>query len=172
MVAASVAAAAFALGGTNLAWLLVGCAGCLVRLWCNMLDGMVAIEGGTSSREGEIVNELPDRISDVLIFVGVALNPTCNLHAGYAAAIAAVLVAYVGIIGQTVGAPRQFGGLMSKPWRMVVVMVAAVLTGVLESPAGISWFTLGCWIVVAGAVQTMFVRLRSIMQWLSEASGD
>lgn len=175
MAASSIAAVAFACSGTHLGMLLLGCAACVVRLWCNMLDGMVAIEGGTTSRQGEIVNELPDRISDVLIFVGVALNSTCSIHAGYASAIAALLVAYVGIIGQTVGTPRQFGGWMSKPWRMVVVMLAALLTGivgneVLISVVGqdVSWLTLGCWVVVAGAVQTVVVRLRRIMQWLAE----
>lgn len=45
---------------------------CYLRLWCNMLDGMVAITAGKASWRGEILNDLPDRISDVLIFVGAA----------------------------------------------------------------------------------------------------
>src|SRR5262245_61593284 len=51
------------------ALLLVAVALCYVRLWFNMLDGMVALAAGKASRSGEIVNELPDRISDVIIFV-------------------------------------------------------------------------------------------------------
>jgi len=34
------------------------------RLICNLLDGMVAVEGGMSSPAGPVFNELPDRISD------------------------------------------------------------------------------------------------------------
>jgi phosphatidylglycerophosphate synthase len=45
---------------------------CYARLWLNMLDGMVAIASGEASPRGEIVNDLPDRVSDVLIFGGVA----------------------------------------------------------------------------------------------------
>src|SRR5690348_13034572 len=45
---------------------------CYARLWMNMLDGMVALASGKASRRGEILNELPDRISDILIFAGVA----------------------------------------------------------------------------------------------------
>src|SRR4051812_22190911 len=45
---------------------------CYLRLWCNMLDGMVALAAGKASWRGEILNDLPDRISDVLIFAGVA----------------------------------------------------------------------------------------------------
>src|SRR3954464_7973375 len=44
----------------------------VVRLWFNMLDGMVAVAAARTTLRGEIVNDLPDRISDVIIFVGVA----------------------------------------------------------------------------------------------------
>lgn len=175
MVAAAAAALCFAVGGTHAGWLLAGCLACAVRLWCNMLDGMVAIESGKTSKLGEIVNELPDRVSDVAIFVGVAYNATCVTSAGYAAAIAALLVAYVGILGQTVGAPRQFGGVMSKPWRMVVVMIAALLTSLMplaaEGAIAAGWqspLTVGCLIVVAGAAQTITVRLLRTIRWIRE----
>ena len=42
-----------------------------VRLLANLFDGMVAVESGKASPEGEIFNEVPDRISDPLIFVGI-----------------------------------------------------------------------------------------------------
>src|SRR3989338_7245624 len=35
-----------------------------LRLLCNLMDGMLAIEGKVPSKLGEIFNELPDRISD------------------------------------------------------------------------------------------------------------
>src|SRR5262245_27709787 len=56
---------------------------CYVRLWLIMLDGMVALASGTASRTGEIANELPDRVSDVLIFVGVAHSGLCHPLGGY-----------------------------------------------------------------------------------------
>jgi phosphatidylglycerophosphate synthase len=53
-----------------LCWL--GAAGGIqLRLLANLFDGMVAVEGGLRTKSGEIFNELPDRISDVVIFVGV-----------------------------------------------------------------------------------------------------
>ena len=45
---------------------------CYLRLWFNMLDGMVALAAGKATARGEILNDLPDRISDIVIFVGVA----------------------------------------------------------------------------------------------------
>lgn len=146
---------------------------CLVRLWLNMLDGMVALESGKASPRGEILNDLPDRISDVLIFSGVAHSGLAHIILGYWAALAAVLTAYVGMMGQAVGAQREFSGCMSKPWRMVVLMIGSVLTYALM-PSGTGWprdFSVldwACVIVIAGCIQTIAVRLRRICQRLSE----
>ena len=41
-----------------------------LRLLCNMLDGMVAVEGGKREKGGELFNEVPDRVEDTLLFVG------------------------------------------------------------------------------------------------------
>jgi len=51
---------------------------CYIRLGFNMLDGMVAVAAGKASTRGEIVNDLPDRVSDVIIFVGVAHSDLMN----------------------------------------------------------------------------------------------
>ncbi len=40
-----------------------------LRLVCNLLDGMVAIEGGKKTKSGPLYNEFPDRIADSLLLV-------------------------------------------------------------------------------------------------------
>ena len=173
IVAAGAAALCF-WQSSNVPALLIPAVGfCYLRLWFNMLDGMVALASGKASRIGEIVNELPDRISDVLIFIGVAHSGLCDPLTGYWAAIFALLVAYVGILGQAVGGPRQFGGIMTKPWRMVTLHVGAWLT------LGLLWWgheqirygglTVLDWtnlVIVAGSLQTMWVRLTSMVRYL------
>ena len=78
MVAAAGAGLCFWFSSRN-AWLLiVAPLLCYVRLWMNMLDGMVALAAGKASWRGEILNDLPDRVSDVLIFVGVAHSGWCR----------------------------------------------------------------------------------------------
>src|SRR5690349_8777496 len=55
--------------------LLVWAAACMqLRLLCNLFDGMVAIEGGFKTKSGEVYNELPDRFSDIFIFLGAAYS--------------------------------------------------------------------------------------------------
>jgi CDP-diacylglycerol--glycerol-3-phosphate 3-phosphatidyltransferase len=58
-------------------WLLILAAvGIQLRLICNLIDGMVAVEGGQRTKSGEVFNDMPDRFSDLLILVpaGYALS--------------------------------------------------------------------------------------------------
>jgi phosphatidylglycerophosphate synthase len=177
IVAAAIAAFCFWKSGAHPWLLLVAPLFCYLRLWFNMLDGMVALASGKASWRGEILNDLPDRVSDVLIFVGVAHSGWMNPFLGYWAAIFALLTAYVGMFGQAVGVQREFSGVMSKPWRMVTLHVGAWLALACywwndgSSPLGkltiLDWT---CVVVVAGCLQTMAVRLRRIMAALRAKS--
>ena len=155
-------------------WLLIAApAFCYLRLWFNMLDGMVALASGKASWRGEILNDLPDRISDVLIFAGVAHSGLSSPLSGYWAAIFALLTAYVGMLGQAVGVQREFSGMMAKPWRMVVLHLGAWVTLVLIwrgdggfSLAGLTVLDWSCLIVILGCVETIWIRLVRIMRSL------
>ncbi|HEY2930378.1 MAG TPA: CDP-alcohol phosphatidyltransferase family protein [Acidobacteriota bacterium] len=147
---------------------------CYLRLWLNMLDGMVALASGTGSPAGEIVNELPDRLSDVITFAGVAHSGLCRPLGGYWSAIFALLVAYVGTLGQAVGAQREFSGVMSKPWRIVALHLGGWLTlGLLWWGSGqiiyaglsvLDWTNLS---IIFGCVETIGVRLIRIRRVLA-----
>ncbi len=160
------------------ALLLIAVVLCYVRLWLNMLDGMVALAAGKASRSGEIINELPDRISDVIIFVGVAHSGLCHPLSGYWVAIFALLVAYVGTLGQAVGVQREFSGVMAKPWRMVVLHVGSWITlgllwwgGGRMSYGGLTVLDWTHLLIIAGCVQTIGIRLRRIMTALQAKAG-
>lgn len=157
------------------ALLIAGPALCYLRLWLNMLDGMVALSADKASWRGEILNDLPDRISDVLIFVGAAYSGLNSVTGGYLTAIFALLTAYVGTLGQAVGAHREFSGIMAKPWRMVTLHIGAWMTlGLLWWGHGqiryAGWTVLD-WtylIIILGCLQTIWVRLASILRALRE----
>src|SRR5882757_6370041 len=153
-----------------------------------MLDGMVALALGKASWRGEILNDLPDRVSDILIFVGVAHSGLCHVLSGYWAALFAVLTAYVGMFGQAVGVQREFSGIMAKPWRMVTLHIGSWIalalvwlnadagrsaTGATSSTTGATLTVLDwtCLVVVIGCVQTIVVRLSRIFRALREKGG-
>src|SRR4029450_10978847 len=157
--------------------LLVAPVFCYVRLWLNMLDGMVALAARQASPRGEILNDLPDRISDVLIFAGVAHSGLASPFSGYWAAMCALLTAYVGTLGQAVGVQREFSGPMSKPWRMVLLhagawsaAAAALSNARVTGPLTILDYT--CIVIVLGCVQTIAIRLQRILAALqAKAAG-
>jgi phosphatidylglycerophosphate synthase len=174
IVASAGAALCFWQAATAPVLLLPAVGFCYLRLWLNMLDGMVALAAGKASRIGEIVNELPDRVSDVVIFVGVAHSGLCHPLGGYWAAIAALLTAYVGTLGQAAGARREFSGVMAKPWRMVALHVGAWSTLALLwwANGAIEWAGLTAldWahvVIIAGCIQTVCVRLLHIVRALA-----
>ena len=169
IVAALVAAVCFWESGETRWLLIVAPLFCYLRLWFNMLDGMVAVAGNKASRRGEILNDLPDRISDIIIFIGVAHSGWMEPLWGYWAAIFAVLTAYVGLFGQALGGQREFGGIMSKPWRMVALHIGAWLTFLLQQqPERFSILDLTCLVVIVGCIQTIVVRLKRITAALQD----
>ena len=170
IVAALIAAICFWKSGATRWLLIIAPLFCYLRLWFNMLDGMVAVAAAKASRRGEILNDLPDRISDIVIFAGVAHSGLMNPFIGYWAAISAVLTSYVGLFGQALGVQRQFGGIMSKPWRMVALHGGAWLTFFLapESSGTFTIFDWTCLVVIAGCVETIVVRLKRIAAALQD----
>jgi phosphatidylglycerophosphate synthase len=157
-------------------FLILGAAFAFLRLWLNMFDGMVAVAAGKASKKGEIINDLPDRVSDVVIFIGMAHSGWCHRLPGYWVAIMALLVAYVGLFGQAVGVQREFSGIMSKPWRIVVLSIGAVATSIMVHLDRPYWF--GSWLfldwanflIIAGCAQTIVVRLMRIFRALDKRS--
>ena len=140
------------------------------RLLSNLLDGMVAVEGGLKTKSGEVFNDLPDRIADSLILVatgyavrGLPYGPLL----GWCAALLAVFTAYVRMLGGAAGLPQSFIGPMAKQQRMAVMTVACLLS-VFETRfvrvGTILWITL--MVVNAGCVVTIVRRTVKIVREL------
>jgi phosphatidylglycerophosphate synthase len=93
----------------------------------------MAVEGGKKTKAGEIFNEFPDRIADVVLFVCAGYSIYFLPYAiqlGWACAVAAVLTAYVRVFGGAVGLPQDFCGPMAKQQRMATLTGACVLSAI------------------------------------------
>lgn len=134
------------------------------RLLCNLFDGMVAVEGGLKSAVGAIYNDMPDRISDSLILLGVGygltslpLGPTL----GWAAALLAMMTAYIRLLGGSCGLPQRFTGPMAKQHRMALLTLAAAIT--LMMPAwGQTLLSIALWLIIVGTLVTCVRRTRRV----------
>lgn len=141
----------------------IGCALAIQgRLACNLLDGMVAVEGGRKSPLGQVYNEFPDRIADSLLIV--TLGYAIELPAlGWLGALAAALTAYIRVFGGSLGLAQDFRGPMAKQHRMAV-MTAGCVIGALESAiAGTAYaLTAAAVVIAAGSIVTCVTRTLAI----------
>lgn len=152
--------------------LLVAAAAIQLRLLCNMLDGMLAVEEGLKTRTGDIYNDLPDRLADVLILVGAG----CSIRhlpggatLGWAAAVMAVFTAYVRLLGGSLGVTQHFIGPMAKQHRMFALTTATLLSAV-ETMLGLPprAMRIALVVIVAGSIATVY---RRTVRMLNEVEG-
>ena len=144
------------LGPGFLQWLclILAAACCQARLVCNLIDGMVAVEGRQGAKDGAFWNEVPDRASDLMLLVGAGIaagNPGLGALAGALASACA----YIREFGRAEGLTPDFGGLFAKPGRMAVLTVGTVLAAFYAT----EWtLNLTLWGVVIGTAVTLFGR--------------
>lgn len=148
-----------------------------LRLLANLLDGMIAVGSGQSSRQGELYNEAPDRAADVLILIGAGFATGGTPALGYLAALAAVFVAYVRALGSSLGVRSLFIGPMAKPQRMGMITAACVYCACAPGgwPGGLTAeepgaVTVALTLIIAGAGLTAWRRLRRIAAELRETA--
>lgn len=163
------------------AWLLLGYGGALsssmlilvavciqLRLLCNMLDGMVAIEGGKKSPVGALYNEVPDRIADSLFIV--ALGYAIGLPwLGWLGALLAAKTAYIRVLGGSLGLEQDFRGPMAKQHRMFVMTVSCLLAALELAVWGSAQIlTVGAVVIAVGSALTCVTRLRAMSTLLNQ----
>jgi phosphatidylglycerophosphate synthase len=131
---------------------------------CNIFDGMVAVEGGKKTASGELFNDIPDRISDALLFIGAgyAINVVSwGPEAGWCAALLAVMTAYIRALGRGLGAGSDFQGPMGKTQRMAVLAFACFLMPFVGDFFNPQYLLLTALIIVSmGCVITSYKRAK------------
>ncbi|BDA83446.1 CDP-diacylglycerol--glycerol-3-phosphate 3-phosphatidyltransferase [Aureimonas sp. SA4125] len=133
-----------------------------LRLICNLMDGLVAVEGGRGSATGALYNEVPDRLEDSVLLIG--FGTAAGLPwLGFTAAILAVFTAYVRAVGASHGFAQDFRGPMAKPQRMAALTIGCGL-GLVEILVNGTLYSLQVVlaVVVLGAAITGVRRLGRI----------
>jgi phosphatidylglycerophosphate synthase len=157
---------------------LIGAGACIqLRLLCNLMDGMVAVEHGRGSPSGPIWNELPDRLADALFLTGAgyaAYGAGLEIGAvlGWLCAWLAVLTAYIRELGRGLGLPADFSGPMAKPHRMAALTLTCVVAA-FEPLWG--WngqaALIGLAVIALGTAVTAVRRTRTLAKRLAERHG-
>lgn len=151
VTAAGVIAAAGA--AAALAWLPAGPAALPVavllaaRLAFANLDGALARDTGRTTRRGAVLNELGDRVADLVVLVSFLTLAPLWLVA--LTGLAATLPSWVSLAGAAAGALRRNGGPVGKTERCLLVVVAAAS----------GWAVPVLTVIAAGSLLTAGLRL-------------
>jgi phosphatidylglycerophosphate synthase len=137
-----------------------------LRGLCNLIDGMIAVEGGLKTKSGEIFNDVPDRVSDLFLFAGAgyaAFEQEWAVPLGWTAASLSIATAYVRMLGAAVGSKQYFSGPMAKPMRMAVLSLGCVACGIERLMLNSTWTMVAALAVIAlGSLLTCVIRVRQI----------
>lgn len=146
-----------------------------MRLLCNLMDGLLAVEGGLKSPTGDLFNEFPDRLADVIILAGLGFadGSAISVTLGWIAACGALMTACVRMHGASLTGSHDFRGPMAKPHRMALATIICLITAALAlfktfAPV-VTW---GLGIMVTGIAITLARRLMTLSQKLRERTSS
>jgi phosphatidylglycerophosphate synthase len=127
---------------------------------------MVAIDHGKEDQLGVLYNELPDRVSDSLLFIALGYA-SGMLWMGCLGALLAALTAYIRVFGAALGFAQDFRGPMAKQHRMGV-LTAGCLISIIEHFTVRTNFSLAitCGLIAAGSLLTCWTRTRALARRL------
>lgn len=165
-------AAAWALAFHSDCWLalLLAITGIQIRLLCNLLDGLMAVEGGAKTKTGELFNEIPDRIADGLILTAAGYG--CGLPwLGWLATALALMTAYIRALGASLGQGQDFCGPGAKPHRMFVLSVGCIAQIiVLQTHHSWPMLEMSLWLAAGLTALTAIRRLARLASSLNSKS--
>jgi phosphatidylglycerophosphate synthase len=144
---------------------LAAAAAIQLRLLCNLLDGLMAVESGMKSVHGELFNEVPDRFADsvILVAAGYAISLSAGPALGWTASLLAIGTAYVRLLAGSLGRPQRFLGPMAKQHRMFALTIACLAAAVEQTLRGTNdTLLIALAVIVLGTAVTLARRLRAL----------
>ena len=132
---------------------LIPCA-LIVRFILNHIDGMLAREHNMQTATGLILNELADVISDVVLYLPLALIKGLSPVLIVIVVVLAMLTEITGMLGAVIGADRRQDGPLGKRPRGVAFGLMAFLLALGITP--------GIWTNVLLALMVPLLILTSI----------
>jgi phosphatidylglycerophosphate synthase len=149
-------------------FLLTAAATCVqIRLFCNVLDGLIAVEGGKRTKLGELFNEMPDRVSDTLLLVSAGYC-SGSPEFGWVAALLAMATAYVRSFAAQFTGLQDFCGPMAKQHRMFVLTLALLAMAALQAlPQGTVILSSALILISVGCAMTCLRRISHYVRYVS-----
>lgn len=161
-------------GTARPAWLLGAAAFIALNALFDALDGILARLQGSSSKRGDYLDHVIDRYADTVILAGIALSPFADLRLGLLAIVGTFLTSYMGTQAQALGLGRNYGGLLGRADRLVLLIAAPVVEWVLVATGvAIPWFVTATNVLLVwfGVVGNLTAIQRFAKGWRELSSG-
>lgn len=133
-------------------FLVVGALLVLLSGFLDVLDGEIAKARGPTAM-GDFIDHTFDRLSDVAILVGIAFSPAVPFYVGGLATISVLLVSYMGTQAHAILKRREYGGVVGRADRMIVIALFSFATFLF--PRALEY---GMWLMVLLSVFTFAQR--------------
>tara|TARA_B100000609_G_C17123960_1_gene386531 strand:- start:328 stop:924 length:597 start_codon:yes stop_codon:yes gene_type:complete len=117
----------FSEASTNETFYLYVALGLLFRMMLNALDGMMARIYNLQSISGEILNEVGDIVSDVVIFYPLLLIEELDFGLSFGFIILSIINEFSGVLAKSISGERRYDGPMGKSDRASLVGVLCLL---------------------------------------------
>lgn len=160
-------------------WLLVGFTMVLLNAVLDLLDGKVAKITGQQTKKGDYLDHAIDRFADVSFIGGLALSEWLTVEWGMAALVFTLLTSYLGTQAQAVGIGRNYGGLLGRADRMVLLLVVPLAQWIYTTQTGANdlnvlgyGFTLLGWMIVYFAAVGLLTTVQRFVGGLRSFGAD
>ncbi len=124
------------------------------------MDGKVARKKGIASPFGDFMDHVLDRYADIFMLGGIAFGPYCSTELGIFAITGVLLGSYMGTQAQAVGAGRNYGGILGRADRLVLLLIVTLAQTILVLKGNNFVFGWGRW---------AFTPLGWLMVWFAVA---
>jgi len=153
--------------------LLIGFVLILLNGFFDAIDGKVAKITGKISPRGDLVDHAIDRVADFLIIAGISLSGFADLRIGIIALGTIMIASYMGTQSQALGLQRDYGGILGRAERILLLMIFVILQylfevyyqGSFEISSGLSITLLDLLLIIFIIASTVTATQRFVRAW-------
>ena len=105
-------------------WFLIGATAVLMgSALMDALDGKVAKLTGKAGVRGDFLDHVLDRYADIFLLLGIMLSGYCDMLIAVLGLTGVLMTSYLGTQSQAVGVERDYGGILGRADRLVLMML-------------------------------------------------
>ena len=125
------------------------------------MDGALARAMNIQGPKGDFLDHVVDRYADIFIITGIIGGGNAGWLIGIFALTGVLMSSYLGTQAQAVGVGRYYGGVLGRADRLLLIMVAGVLTIVV--PSGVYGLQILGWLLVIFGVLGHFTAIQRFL---------